>query len=759
MTAGLELSSRRGMRAWRSGSLAPLAAWCLAMAAGHFGAKAGPIHASVSFPQETPLTTQATSQTYLASIIVADLNGDGLPDVIAGSQLPGMVAWYRNMGAGTFSGRQVISTALAGPTGLFAADLDGDGLVDVACSSFTDNTVAWFKNLGGATPSFNLHVISTIATSALSVAAVNINGEVGLDVLSTSANPDNKLAWYRNIPVGNLPSGNFGPQNVISTAAASPSSITVGDLDGNGILDLIVTSSNDNTVAWFKGSPPVAGIPQFTRYVIATNQPRAAAAAIADLDGDGWQDVLCATPYVGDASSGIGNRVTWFRNTTHDAGAAAPFFGSGQVINGIATGAYSVALGDFNSDGTPDVVAAALFATKVAWYENLGGGNFGWNAGNPTANEKLISYGAIEAISVATADFNQDGTIDVVSGSNTDGKVVAFLNRGGQSALVSASTAPSAIGQGVRRDVLRISASSRGVSGDNNAQLYSLALLVEKSPGVAMTTAEANALIENLHIYVDSNNSGAFEPGVDGLVGTVPDLQLTAGRLVFPLAAANAADVQIAPGITRNYFVVPQITLNGSTQNPNTFRITHVGQGVGRSVTKDATSGAVLTVEYAVNADAPSSMVTASVSPLQSWRQTWFGTMANSGSGADGANPDGDGSINLAEFAFGTNPNLNQSGVISVNGATITPGTPTVSVMNTPTGVDFRALYGRRTDYVSAGLIYKVEFSADLVTWVGSGDTPTVIADNGTMQAVTVPYPFFIDGKKARFFHVVVTGP
>ena len=443
----------------------------------------------------------------------------------------------------------------------------------------------------------------------------------------------------------------------------------------------------------------------------------------------------------------------------HDAGSSAPFFGSGQVINGIANGAYSVALGDFNSDGKPDVVAASLFASKIAWYENLGGGNFGWNPGNPAANEKLISYGALEAISVATADFNQDGTIDVVSGSNTDGRVVAFLNRGGQSALASFNTAPVTIGQGVRRDVLRIAASSRGISGDNNAQLFSLTLLLEKNPGVPMTTVEANALIENLHIYVDSNSSGAFEPGVDNIVGTVPDLQLTAGRLAIPLAPGNPPDALIAPGVTRNYFVVPQITLNGSTQNPSAFRITHVGQGVGRSVTKDATSGAVLTVEYSLTADAPSSMVTASVSPLQAWRQTWFGTMANIGNAADGANPDGDGSINLAEFAFGTNPNLSQSGAISVNGATITPGSPTVSVVNTPNGVDFRALYGRRTDYLAAGLIYKVEFSADLITWVGSGDSPTVIADNGTIQAVTVPYPFFINGRKAQFFHVVVTGP
>ena len=522
------------------------------MLAGIFSAKAGPIHGTVSFPQETYLTSAGANQPYLLSLIAADINGDGLPDVVAASSVdPGIVGWYRNLGGGIFASRQIVSTALRSPNGLFAADLDGDGLVDIACSSFLDNTVAWFKNLGGPSPSFTLNLISINSYHALSVAAANINGEPGLDMLSTSANPDNKLAWHRNIAPGI-----FGPQNVISTAGASASSISLSDLDGNGVLDLVVTSSNDNTLAWFKGMPPVGGIPQFTRHVIATNQPRAAASAIADIDGDGWPDVLCATPYVGDTASGVGNRVTWFRNTTHDAGSVAPFFGSGQIITGYAQGANSVAAADLNSDGRPDAVAACLAYYKVAWYENLGGGNFGWNPNVPTANEHLISTGFFQAIAVATADFNQDGTIDVVAGTNDDaGNVVVYLNRGGQCALSSVSTAPATIGQGVRDDVLRIAVSSRGVAGDNNAQLYSLTLFLEKAAGVSMTTAEANALIENLYVYVDANNSGVFELGLDSLVGTVGDLQLTTGRLVFPLANANAADVQIAPGLTRNYFV------------------------------------------------------------------------------------------------------------------------------------------------------------------------------------------------------------
>lgn len=84
-------------------------------------------------------------------------------------------------------------------------------------------------------------------------------------------------------------------------------------------------------------------------------------------------------------------------------------------------------------------------------------------------------------------------------------------------------------------------------------------------------------------------------------------------------------------------------------------------------------------------------------------------------------------------------------------------GSPNVQVQNIPNSVDFRALFGRRKDHAAAGLTYTVQFSADLVTWQTSTATPTVIADDGVIEACTVPYPFFINGMKARFFQIRVS--
>ena len=80
-----------------------------------------------------------------------------------------------------------------------------------------------------------------------------------------------------------------------------------------------------------------------------------------------------------------------------------------------------------------------------------------------------------------------------------------------------------------------------------------------------------------------------------------------------------------------------------------------------------------------------------------------------------------------------------------------------VEVESIATGVDYRALFVRRDDYAAAGLTYTVQFSPDLSVWTPSAALPTVLADNGTHQIVSVPFPGFLSGKKARFFRVQVT--
>jgi alpha-tubulin suppressor-like RCC1 family protein len=146
---------------------------------------------------------------------------------------------------------------------------------------------------------------------------------------------------------------------------------------------------------------------------------------------------------------------------------------------------------------------------------------------------------------------------------------------------------------------------------------------------------------------------------------------------------------------------------------------------------------------------------------VQSWAEANSLPPEQSGLNDD---PDSDGKTNFEEFAFGTNPSSGSSGSNELQfSGTFASGTlqgngqPVVKFESVPTGTDFRALFIRRVDHASAGLIYTARFSANMMTWQNSVITPSVLATNGSYQVVSVPYPFFIGGKKARFFQMSVT--
>ena len=118
--------------------------------------------------------------------------------------------------------------------------------------------------------------------------------------------------------------------------------------------------------------------------------------------------------------------------------------------------------------------------------------------------------------------------------------------------------------------------------------------------------------------------------------------------------------------------------------------------------------------------------------------------------------PDNDGIVTLFEYAFGTNPAVANGGAITVNGGAITQrGGPAMWLQTTPTGADFRVLFGRRKG--ALGINYTVQFSPDLVTWENSVAVPAVLATDAEIEAVTVPYTIFVNGRKAHFFRVQVS--
>ncbi len=585
-------------------------------------------------------------------VAVADIDGDGWNDVVASGLNVGgaidKVLWYRNNGDGSFASVQHTVTSNVTTnffTNVAVGDLNLDGRPDVVY--WLGSEIRWSPNLGGSNPTAqfgyqsasetaNQFVVTGGVSTTTRVALADINGDARLDVLYLSANPSPAVGWVPNLV------GGFGSKVVVSTAGGDPTSVQGVDLDQDGLRDLLVTSSPDNTVAWFKN---LGGGSFGSRQIISNAVNFARSAAAGDINGDGLVDVVAGgTP---DATT----TVRWFAQNA--IGVSPRFSPVANDVTQVTRGCSSVLLRDVDSDGKPDIVALGPTSVSVSsgtvfWCENLGAGNFG----ALTTNQRVLGSANLGR-EVAAGDLDQNGTVDFVANSFQSAGLIVYRNLGGQTALATADTAPGTLMEGRRDDVLRIAVSHKGIAGDSAAQLDVLKLRLENGSGVALTTPQANALLDKVAVHLDADGSGVFDPAFDPAVATVTELVLTNGVLNFPFAGSNLADIQIAQGATRTYFIVVKMAAAATAQSPSSVRGVHFSSGLVRSAFKDAASGAPLSSEVAGTANVTSSLVSASA---QNYTYTDWSYISYDAAGVPGTGaletPRFDGISNLIKFGL-----------------------------------------------------------------------------------------------------------
>lgn len=172
-----------------------------------------------------PVTTTFTGAT---TLVAADLNGDGTIDVafnMAGTSM--YVAL--NKGDGTFPSSLSPYFAMASVTGLSLADWNGDGKPDLLAAG-TPYTVL----LNGGTGTFQTQFALTMPPAFWVATDMNGDGQTDLVALIQSV-PDSASVWLNN--------GNNTFTTLVSTTVARYSSeVQVGDLNGDGLLDMVSLS-------------------------------------------------------------------------------------------------------------------------------------------------------------------------------------------------------------------------------------------------------------------------------------------------------------------------------------------------------------------------------------------------------------------------------------------------------------------------------------------------------------------------------------
>ncbi|MBK7951685.1 MAG: VCBS repeat-containing protein [Deltaproteobacteria bacterium] len=298
-------------------------------------------------PKQTISTLADGPQT----LISADVDGDGDFDVLSASATDDEIAWYENTnGAGSFGPQRIISTLADFPFAIATADVDGDGDVDVLSASRLDDEIAWYENTDGAGSFGPQQIISTLADSARSVFAADVDGDGDVDVLSASL-IDDEIAWYANTDGA----GSFGPQQIITTLADAARSVSAADLDGDGDVDVLSASENDDEIAWYANTD---GLGSFgPQQIITTLADRAQSVVAVDMDGDGDLDVLSSSVATGP--------IAWYENTD-----GAGSFGPQRAIAMPAFDVAPAIASDLDGDGDVDVLSASSWTDEVAWYEN-----------------------------------------------------------------------------------------------------------------------------------------------------------------------------------------------------------------------------------------------------------------------------------------------------------------------------------------------------------------------------------------------------
>ena len=172
-----------------------------------------------------------------------------------------------------------------------------------------------------------------------------------MDVIAAYYQTDT-IEWFENTDG----QGTFADGLTVTDTADAANSVFATDIDGDGNIDILSASHNDDTIAWYKND----GSETFVKYVISSDTVSADSVYAADLDGDGDMDVLSAS-YSGD-------KIAWHENTD-----GSGTFGAKQTISTDLVDADFVYAADLDGDGDMDVLSASNGDDNIAWKDNTDG--------------------------------------------------------------------------------------------------------------------------------------------------------------------------------------------------------------------------------------------------------------------------------------------------------------------------------------------------------------------------------------------------
>jgi uncharacterized repeat protein (TIGR01451 family) len=380
----------------------------------------------------------------------------------------GAVTFYDGtavLGVGTVSGTQATLTTVMLPSGTRSLRAYYRGTASYAASSsaVVPEVVVAGLSLGLRNP-----VAYTSSLAPTSMVVGDFNGDGKQDFAGASGS-SNAVGVF----LGNG-DGTFKP-GVSYTTASVVRALATGDFNGDGKTDLVVSSSNSNNISVLLGN----GDGTFQAAVTYPVGFSTIAVAVSDFNGDGKADLVVA-------SSAGSNVAVLLGNGDRTFGAASTF--------SVGATTYAIAVGDLNSDGKADIVVTTFNGVAVM----LGNGNGGF--ASPVSSSAVSSSGFNNLV---LGDFNGDGKVDVAISSNSYySGLYVLLGNGDGSFATAVNYTTGAYPWGLL---------VADLDGDGKADL-----------------AVTNNYISNAVSVLFGNGDGTFKPAISYPAGAYPYL-LAAG--------------------------------------------------------------------------------------------------------------------------------------------------------------------------------------------------------------------------------------
>jgi|GEM_PF-1196942 len=321
-----------------------------------------------------------------------------------------------------FPRRSFISEAQA--KAVLSNDFDNDGRPELAAIWKDNQGVTVFKSSQNAgvpvDPSkFTKVYWSALGANIISFTSADIDGDQMIDLVVTRT--DNKITILRN-------KGNFQFDPFTFSVNTDPQSVAVADMDDDGRTDVVIANGSDNSVTLLRNSSAAGSIAfrasdRFALPVAGGER----SVALADMNGDKKADIIvCNTASNGVSSVSvllnIGEEgIAWF-----DAATSRTDITAGNWARGLR-------VADINNDGWNDIVVANGGTADISIFRNKGLGNI--SAAN--FERKNIPAGS-EPRSMALGDLDGDGYPDIAV-ANYTGKTVTVLRNKGNGSLQESS--------------------------------------------------------------------------------------------------------------------------------------------------------------------------------------------------------------------------------------------------------------------------------------------------------------------------------